>query len=440
MMDVTQHGVRPDGATLNTAALQKLIDRCGESGGGTLVFPPGRYVTGGLRLRDHVHLVIESGATLLGSVDLADYFFLEVPPVRFSEDQEGLRALLYAHGCRGIRLSGEGTIDGRGPLIENRPGLRAGRPRLIWFAECDDVKVAGLRLRNSAFWMQHYLKCTRLRLHGLDVFNHGSCNNDGCDIDCCRDVIVSDCSIDSHDDALCLKSGNDRPTENVVITNCITRTHCNHFKTGTDSNGGFRNITASNWQMVPSTVTESGSGTEGADWRGACGIALGCVDGGMLDNISVSHVQMDQVRVPFFIRLGDRGTPVHGSGVRQPVAYARDIRLSHISARRASPTGCYIMGLPDAPVRRVSIEGCRFEFEGGGNDAQAEAPVPLRRDAYPSCDAFGTLPSFGIFLRDVDEVEINGLSLAVLAADARPALRWQRGRDIRLNNVRETSP
>ena len=437
MITVTEHGVVPDGRTLNTTAIQKLIDKCGEAGGGTLSFPPGRYLTGGLKLRSNLTLQLESGATLLGSTNLGDYTLYNPSPLRFFEDKEGLRALLFAHKVNNIRLCGTGTIDGQGPLINRPQGVRASMPRNIWFGECEDVTVEGLRLRHAGFWMQHYMKCTRLRLQGLDVYNHGSCNNDGCDIDCCRDVIVSDCNIDSHDDALCLKSGNDRPTENVVITNCITRSHCNHFKTGTESNGGFRNITVSNLQMVPSTVLESDPNTGGADWRGACGIALGCVDGGMLENISISHVQMDQVRVPFFIKLGDRGRLIHEGDIHRPVQFARGIRLSNITAKRASSTGGYIMGLPEEPVRDVRIEHCDFEFEGGGDNDLAESTVPMKRDVYLSCDAFGRFPSFAIFMRDAENIQLTDLNLRTMTPDSRPALRWQRVKNLELNNIRE---
>lgn len=438
MLNVQQYGAQADGCTSNTTALQRAIDACGDAGGGTLLFPPGRYVTGTLVLRDRVHLHLEAGAVLLGSTRLDAYPLYDPPPVRFSEDQEGLRTLLFAHGVSDIRLTGAGTIDGRGPDIERPSGMRAGLPRNIWFAKCCGVRVEGLRLRHSGFWMQHYLKCTGVRLHGLQVYNHGSCNNDGCDIDCCRDVVVSDCTIDSHDDALCMKSGNDRPTENVVISNCLTRTHCNHIKTGTESNGGFRNITITNIQMVPSTVRQSDPNTGGADYRGACGIALGCVDGGMLENISVSHVQMDRTRVPFFVKFGDRGQPIHGTDTRLPVQCARGIRLSDITARCAGPTGGYIMGLPEAPVRDVRIERCELEFEGGGNADAAEAAVPLKRDCYPSCDAFGMLPAYGLFVRDARKVTLHGLGLHTRTPDARPGLRWERVRGMILQDIRDT--
>jgi len=437
MLNVLEKGVIPDGVAMNTKALQQSIDACAEAGGGTLYFAPGRYLTGGLRLRSHVCLHFESGATLLGSLNLDDYELHSPPPVRFVEDAEGVRALLYAHGCHNIRLSGPGTIDGQGPKINRPNGVRASMPRNIWFGECDDVVVEGLRLRCSGFWMQHYMKCTKLRLHGLDVYNHGSTNNDGCDIDCCRDVIVSDCTIDSHDDALCLKSGNDQPTENVVVTNCITRTHCNHFKTGTESNGGFRNITVSNLQMVPSSVRESDPHTGGADWRGACGIALGCVDGGMLENISITHVQMDQVRVPFFIKLGDRGKPISGSTVRMPVQYAASIRLSDIHARSASQTGCYVIGLPEKPVCGVSISNCDFEFEGGATEAQTDAIVADNRACYPSCDAFGTFPSYGVYLRDVQDVALHDIKFRTQRFDPRPALRWHRAENLSLHDIQD---
>lgn len=437
--NVIEHGVVPDGRTPSTAALQSLIDRCVEAGGGTLVFPAGRYLTGGLVLGDDIHLRFEAGATLLGSTDLADYHHYDPSPVPFYEGIEGVRALIFAHGAKRIRLSGGGTVDGQGALVcrNNQPGVRASLPRNLLFIECEDIVVEGVRLRNSGFWMQHYLKCTKVRLHGIDVFNHGGSNSDGCDFDSCRDVIMSDCTIDSHDDAIVLKSGTEWPTENVVITNCITRTHCNHFKTGTESNGGFRNITVSNMQMVPSSITETSAGTEGADWRGACGIALGCVDGGMLENISVSHVQMDQVRVPFFIKLGNRGRSAAGTIEDTPVQYAQGVRIAQVNARRAGTRGCYIMGLPGHPVCDVRIEHCDLEFEGGANDAIADAAVPSRADAYPSSDAYGDLPSFGIFLRDVEGVRLTDITLRTMSPDARPGLRWQRVAGLSMDRLSE---
>ncbi len=419
---VTDHGVVADGQTLNTTAIQALLDRCRERGGGTLRFPAGRYLTGGLTLCSHLTLQFDSGAVLLGSGDLDHYRQHQPPPERFVEDHEGVRALLWAVDCEQIRLVGPGTIDGQGALFARYPNVRAGRPRNIWFARCREVTVEHLRLRNAGFWMQHYVKCRGLRLLHLDVWNHDSCNNDGMDVDGCQDVQISGCRIDSADDAICLKSGNDQPTENVLIRDCLTRTHCNHFKTGTESNGGFRNIHVDGLIMTPSARRESHAGTEGADWRGAGGIALGAVDGGCLENIVVQNVTMDQVRVPFFIRLGDRGRPVPGTTARQPVSFARNITIRGVNARHASAQGCYIAGLPDAPLESVTIEDCQLEFAGGGDPQLIHHVVSEQRAGYPSMELYGDLPAHGLYARHVRGLRLRQLDCRTEQPDPRPAV------------------
>jgi polygalacturonase len=435
MFVVTEHGVVPDGQTLNTDAIQALIDRCADEGGGTLVFPEGRYLTGGLRLCSRLALQIESGAVLLGSGNLDHYELHDPVPEAFQESSEGLRALLFAVDCEEISLLGPGTIDGQGALFSQYSSVRAGRPRNIWFARCSDITVANLRLRNSGFWMQHYLKCRRLRLIDLDIWNHDSTNNDAIDVDCCKDVLIRGCTIDSADDAICLKSGNYEPTENVLVTGCITRTHCNHFKTGTESNGGFRNIHVDGLVMVPSERTESHPGTQGADYRGACGIAIGSVDGGMLENITVQNVTMEQVRVPLFIRLGDRGRPIGQTTVRQPVSYARNIAISNVRARGASAQGCYVIGLPDARIQGVSISDCDLEFEGGAGSETLCREVPMNRAGYPSMESFGTLPAYGVFARDVDNLELRDLRLHTESPDPRPGITWHDCSSVKVDHV-----
>jgi polygalacturonase len=433
---VTDHGVVPDGKTLNTPAIQAWIDRCAANGGGTLRFPAGRYLTGGLTLCSHLTLQFDNGAVLLGSPNLDHYRHYDPVPEAFQESAEGLRALLFAIDCEQIRLLGPGTIDGQGALLSPYTTVRAGRPRNIWFARCKDVTVDGLHLRSSGFWMQHYLKCQGLRLIDLDVWNHESCNNDGIDVDCCRDVIIRGCKLDTADDAICLKSGNDQPTENVLVTSCITRTHCNHFKIGTESNGGFRNIRVDGMVMIPSDRKESHPGTEGADYRGASGIAIGSVDGGMLENISVQNVTMDQVRVPFFIRLGDRGRPIGGTDVHQPVSYSCNISISGVRAKGASSQGCYVIGLPDARIRDVSISDCDLEFEGGVSSDVLNREIPQNRAGYPSMEAFGTLPAYGIFARDVDGLELRNMRLNTRSTDPRPAFTWHNCTAVSADNIK----
>lgn len=439
MINVLHEGLDATGSVLNTQRLQILIEDLGDAGGGTLVFPPGTYLTGGLKLCSHLKIQLDQGAVLLGSPDLSDYTLHAPSPVPFPEGYEGVRALLFALDCEDLVIEGSGTIDGQGALFDAFPDVRGGRPRNIWFARCENVRIQGVRLRNSGFWMQHYLNCTNLHLSGLDIWNHGGTNNDGIDIDGCRDVTIENCVVDSSDDAICLKSGNTTPTVNVVVRDCRTSSHCNHFKTGTESRGGFHNIRVSGLTMVPSAVRESHAATEGADWRGACGIALAAVDGGSLSEIHISDISMDKVRVPFFIRLGDRGLCAPGVAPSQELPTATSIRISNVRSVDAGPMGGHIVGLPGSPVRDVVIEQCAFHYEHSKLPGDTE-PWDLREGtAYPSCDAFGWFPAYGFFLRYASEVRFSGITFSPGNSENRPALRWDQADDIQTHHVEVSS-
>lgn len=421
----TDHNIIADGKTLNTQAIQALIDDCRERGGGTIRFTPGQYLTGGLDLCDNLTIHLEAGATLLGSPDLEHYKLYNPCPEPFWEGVDGVRGLLFALDCNNITIEGRGCIDGQGHAIaKGEP--RTTRYRNIWFARCSDVLVEGVTLKRSGFWMQQYLNCRRVRIQGITVYNHGGTNNDGLDIDSCKDVMVKDCVIDSMDDAICIKSGTNMVAENIQVLNCQTRTHCNHFKLGTESNGGFRNITVDGLVMTASECASFHEGTEGADQRGASGIALGTVDGGCMENITVKNVHMDGILVPFFIRFGDRGRLIPGSTERKAPAYAKNITIENVISKNASSQGCYISGLDDNPIQNVNIHNCQFEFAGGADPKFTEIVVPANRDAYPSWDAYGSLPTYGIFARDVKGLSYSKLKISTLQPEDRSPFQWIR--------------
>jgi len=433
MYNVTDFGIKPDnGKALQTAAIRKLIDKCRSEGGGHIVFPAGTYLCGGLELCSSLTIELENGCTILGSTSLADYPLHDPAPVPFHEGQEGVRAVFFADGMEDIRLCGEGTIDGQGAKFKDC-GTRRARPRNIWFGRCRNVTVEGLALRNAGFWMQHYIKCSSLVLKNLKVWNHMGTNNDGIDIDSCSDVIVSGCRVDSHDDAICLKSGCDAPCENVLVTDCITSSHCNHLKFGTESNGGFRNIRFANVIMTASGCQEVDGMTQGCDYRGAAGIALGAVDGACMENICVENITMDGVLVPLFIRLGYRGRGVCGpESQTMPPGFARNIVIRNVSARNASSQGCYIAGYQGNPVREVRLENCSFEFEGSSDEALLTRQVEEKTAGYPSWEIFGRmLPAYGIFCRDVEDLVLEHVRFQVKNPELRPAVLTHRCRGTR---------
>ena len=232
---VTEHGAIGDAKTLNTRTIQAAIDAVAANGGGVVHFPPGNYLCGAVSLKSRVTLSLEAGAILLGSTNEADY------------KSVAKSALITGDDLDDVAIIGRGTIDGQGAAFP-RQGFR---PMNIQIANSRNVLIEGIKLRNAASWVQKYARCEDLVIRGIQVESLSNANNDGLDIDSCRNVRVTDSRIWSGDDAFVFKSTYDRPCENVVIANCIASSHCNAFKLGIESYGGFMNITIANCVVIP---------------------------------------------------------------------------------------------------------------------------------------------------------------------------------------------
>ena len=451
--DVGRFGAVGDGETVCTKAIQSAIDACAAAGGGTVHFPAGTYLTGTIYLKSHVRLEVEAGATLLGSTDIEDYP-VNICSYPSRSDRYTVRALIWGEGLEHIGLSGHGVIDGQGPAFkDNRAAPEEGakisaplvdsgryplnevfvnRPFLIRLVSCRHITVENLHLRRSAMWMQHYLDCDFLTIRGLNVFNHGCRNNDMLDIDCCRNVVVSDCVGDTDDDGLTIKSTGDRPTEFVTITNCILRSRCNALKAGTESSGGFRDIAISNCVIQKSTEPEGLNGRA----EGLAGIALEIVDGGSLERVSISNIVIQGTTAPIFMRLGDRARPGMPSRPKPRVGTFRNVSLSQVTATGAGAMGCAIAGLPGHPIENINLSDIRIEFVGGGAAEHSLAGVPEPANGYPECTMFGTLPAYGFFCRNVDGLRMRDVEVSCAEADARPALACDAVRRLRLDGFR----
>ncbi len=414
-LSVREFGAVGDGKTKDTAAIQKAIDAANKAGGGTVYFPRGRYLSGTVYLKSRVRLHIDSAATLLGSTDLADH------PVnrcafRSYTDRYVCRALLWAEGVRDIAITGLGVIDGQGAAYKGLPWLK--RPYVIRFISCKNVLVEGVTLRNSPMWMQHYLDCDFVTVRGISVYNHCNANNDMIDIDCCRDVIITDCFADTDDDALTFKSTADRPTENVTVSNCLLSSHCNAIKCGTESSGGFKNITITNCAIRPSRASKKIYGRK----NGLAGIALEIVDGGTLDRVTISNITMTGRSAPIFLRLGNRGR-VFKEGMPKPdIGTLRNVILSNIVATGAGHTGCSITGLPGHPIENVTLSNIKITFAGGGTRQDADRAVPELPHKYPESTMFGVLPAYGFYCRHVRGLVFRDIDLGFTKPDHRPAL------------------
>ena len=421
VFDPRRFGAKADGQTLCTEAIQKAIDTAAATGGGTVVLAGGQFLSGTIYLRSHVTLHIEAGATLLGSTNINHYPH-NIPAIRSYTDRYVSQSLIAGENLERIGVTGHGLIDGQGESFKkiNRKATDedGNRPYLIRLANCRDVLVEGVTLQHSAMWMEHYLGCERVTIRGIHVWNFGNANNDGLDLDGCKDCTVSQCVFESDDDGITLKSTFERPCESITISDCIARSHCNAIKMGTESNGGFKNITIANCVVTSPLHTNTTYGRP----RGISGISLELVDGGQLEHVAIANIAIQGVEVPLFLRLGDRARPFKKDMPPIPVGSFRDVTINNIVATGAGKTGCSITGLTNAPIENISLSNIQVQFEGGGDRKWANGKVNEKPKGYPEALMFGNLPAYGFYCRHVKGLRFSNIQLCATDADLRHAM------------------
>ncbi len=382
----------------------------------------GVFLSGTIRLRSHVTLWIASGATLRGSERIEDYESI-TPQIPFLYRDRFTKSLIYAERQEDIALAGGGVIDGQGQRFPARPGDDGGRPYLLRFSECRNVQVRGLTLRDSARWLSHYLACEDVTIEGITIHSRIRENRDGMDIDSCDRVRIANCSVFSGDDCIVLKATASRPCRRVTVTNCTLSSGASALKLGTESQGGFEDISFDNCVLY--------------DTNGD-GVSVEEVDGGVCERINVSNLVMRNVRVPLFIRLGNRANPL--PGLPTPgVGKLRDIMITNVQASEAGNVGCSITGLADHPVENVTLQNIRIRFAGGGTPQDAERAVPEKETSYPKGSMFGVLPAYGLYCRHASGLRLHNLDFAFDQDDARPAIIAEDVSDLDLFSLAATS-
>ena len=403
LYDVRDYGAKPGGKMLCTKSIQTAIDKCSESGGGIVYLPPGTFLSGTIYFKTGVTLKLAAGSTLLGSTDLKDY-----PPTvqafRSYTDNYTDKSLIYGENVERIAITGSGTIDGQGASFE---GPYKVRPYIIRFIQCRNVTVKDVTIKNSPMWVQHYLACDDVRITGVTVRSLVNHNNDGINIDSCRRVIISDCNIESGDDAIVLKSTSARVCRDVVVSNCVLSSRCNALKMGTESNGGFKNIVMTGCSIYDTRLA---------------GVALEIVDGGTMNHVVISNITMNKVGAPIFLRLGNRARPFKKDMETPGMGVMRNITISNIEATGANPTGCAISGLPEAKIENVTLSNLRLSFEGGGTKADTEREIPEKTADYPEYSMFGKLSAYGLYCRHVKGLKLFNVELQLEKADQRHAV------------------
>lgn len=427
---------------LETEYWQREIDQASCEGGGTVLIPRGRHRVGGLFLKNNVTLKLEKGAVLEGVADIGQY---KGVPLDYVEVKEPWTAIVFAVGITNVAVVGEGTVFGNGSLYHfNSIGSR---PRGMIFYRCQNVQVKGITFRDLATWTCYLKECRDVVVSEVTVDSHANMNSDGLDIES-QNVLVENCDIDSGDDGICLKSDNpDFCVTNVHVRNCVVRTPCTALKLGTASHGGFKDISFENCTVArprravrmpcadlpfwgyERMCSYPGFVYDGRPTPPVPGIGIENVDGGFFDGIRFSGIHIDECLVPLFVRMGERRhrkfetSEIHIPFGRNP--NLSSVVISDVKANALSATASAIAGVPGFRPRGISLRNVHCRVKGGCSEAAARRIVPEKPNAYPDPCMFDcqVLPAFGLYVRHADDVTLkNCLFKCETASDPRPEI------------------
>ncbi len=416
--NIRDFGAKSDTTVLSTQAVQQAIDVCSKAGGGRVLVPAGGYKIGTIVLRSYVNLHLEKGAVLYGSTDIRDYTPQRTTYVSLRTNTPTVQ-LIWGDDVEHVTIDGYGMIDGRGlafpKLTWNDEGIT--RPHLLRFVQSRDLQLRGITLRNSGCWMQHWLACDRVKIDGITVVNRNNYNNDALDLDGCHEVTVSNMICDSDDDGITLKSTSPRLCENISITNCVVSSHCNAVKLGTETNGGFRNITIQNICVKPS-YDQSSQFFGHKSGRGTSALSLEIVDGGVMENVNISNFTVEGTESPIFVRLANRARSYSDNVTITNVGRIDGVRISNFLVSNAGATGCSITGIKGHPVDNIFLRDIYITQQGG--QQTVAAPTDEKIKEYPEATMWGILPAKGFWINHARNVSIENVVVHDLNPDSRP--------------------
>jgi polygalacturonase len=438
VFDVKAFGATGDGTTIDTAAINSAIDAAAAAGGGTVRFPAGTYASFSIHLKSNVQLYVGPGATILsaetpatggGGYDPAEPMAV---PNAFQDfgHSHWHNSLIWGEGIENAGIVGPGRIWGKALSNGLMRSLRAETPgvgnKSIAIKNSRNILLRDFSILQGGHFGILVTGVDNLTIDNLRI----DTNRDGMDIDCCRDVHVSNCSVNSPwDDAIVLKSsyalGELRSTDHVTITNCFVSggyqlgtlldatykpfdagvrvPKTGRIKCGTESNGGFRNITISN------CVFET-----------CQGLSLESVDGAALEDLTVTNLAMrDCSDAPIFLRLGRRMRGPDGI----PVGTMKRVVISNVVCSNSASSICSIIsGVPGYPIEGVKISNVMVLHRGGAKKDAAAIVPPEKEMGYPEPSMFGPLPANGFYIRHAIDVELRDITVMAMATDARPTI------------------
>ncbi len=412
-MNITEYAFLSRGGRDWTDAFNAALEKIRDQGGGVLNVPAGDYLTSSIRLYSHTTLNIEAGARLLFKQDTEGWPLEELE----FEGIEGsiYRPCVFARDAEFVKLTGDGTLDGQGEYWwkKHKAGeLEHPRPFLVCFADCRHVTVENVFLTNSPVWTVHPLRCEDVILRGLRIKNPAvSPNTDGIDPNCCRDVRISDCTVDVGDDCVVVKSGTEDttapgPSERIIIENCHFLHGHGGIVMGSEMSGGIRNVLVSNCVFY-----ETDRGIRLKTRRGR---------GGTVEGLQLSNLIMEKVMCPFVFNMyyycgkGGKEKRVWDKAaypVDESTPALRDVRICDVTVRRCTSCAGFFYGLTERPVEGVVFKNVLVEMDEEG----AEGTPAMMNDC-------PVMKKRGFYMRnavnvDLSSVRVTGQDGALLDAD-----------------------
>src|SRR6476619_5382637 len=457
--NVRVFGATGDGKTLDTPAIDKTIDAAAAAGGGTVFFPAGSYLSVTIHLKSNVALYLDQGATIVAATTGPGTQYDAPEPNQWDQYQDfghshWRNSLIWGENLDNVAILGPGKIWGKG-LVKGGAASRSDaqnqairevpasgpfgypNPRDAvepgWGNKAISLKLCrNVTLRDFTIFHGGHFAILATGVDNLTIDNLKiDTNRDGIDVDACKNVRISNCTVNSpFDDGICPKSsfalGYARATENLTITNCqvsgydegtlLDGTYKREFrnangtfsptgriKFGTESNGGFKNITVSNCVFDYSR-----------------GLALEAVDGALLEDVTISNITMRDIsNSPFFLRLGNRA---RGPKETTKVGAMRRVIISNVVVYNADTKyASIISGIPGHMIEDVRLSNIRVYAQGGGTKEQAALDPAEREALYPEPTMFGELPAYGFFIRHVKGLQLRDVEVSCLSPDLRPA-------------------
>lgn len=434
VFNIKDYGAVADGKTLTHDAFNRAIEAATANGGGMVLVPFGDYLCGSIRMKSNIELHFEPGARIIAAPESANAYdpreTWEGPQYQDGGHTFFHNSLIWADGAENVAVTGRGFIDGEGLTTKDKEksgiveggGVDTG-DKTIAFKLCKNVRISDLTIYRGGHFAIIVTGCENTLINRVTI----DTNRDGVDIDCCKDLVIRNCVVNTaHDDAIVLKSSYALkavvPCENVLVKNCTVTGYkcgtyldgtkvpepvgwvCGRIKLGTESNGGYRNIKIQNCKGEYSS-----------------GLALECVDQGTMENIEVNGMNIVHTHhYPIYITTGCRN---RGPEDRKDISTGQNITIKNVYCYHAdSLAGIIITGMKGTPLRNISISKVRIDYAGGGKAEYATREYREQGTHYPEPKFAGFTPSYGVFARHVDGLKLNNIKFRVKNKEERPMI------------------